>query len=473
MRNLTKTRGAVASMLVLLVTPALMALSRGPDGGGYQATDATVYSFVDVSAGGASVLAGTDDASAALTLPFAFTFYGHSYSMVCVSSNGAMYFVPAGASCGALNDFANIDLALTTPNDWPALFPYWTDLTFQVPGAGSVFYQTVGAAGSRRFVVQWNDAMPAASPSPVTFQAILLEGSNDILFQYKTVTLDSGNPASNGAQATVGIRNAAGAASNKLIEWSFNAPVLRDSMAVRFASDSAPPVTTAAASGPIGSNGWFKGAVQVTLSATDAGGQVASTSYSIDGGATQVYAGAFTVSGDGIHHVSYFSADSSQNKETPKQLDVKIDRTAPVVTAAANPRSLWPPNGKTVNVTVSGSITDATSGVDPSTARFSVVDSFGRVQPSGVITVGPTGAYSVVIPLVADNRDRRGKDDRDNDDRNGRGRRGSDSRGRDDADRDERNNAERTYTVTVRAADLAGNDGSAVVVVKVLRERDR
>jgi len=206
----------------------------------------------------------------------------------------------------------------------------------------------------------------------------------------------------------------------------------------------------------------------VTLNANDSGGRVASTSYSVDGGATQLYAGAFTVSGDGIHHVSYFSVDSSQNKEAPKQLDVMIDQTKPVVTAAPNPRSLFPPNGKTVNVTVSGSITDATSGVDPATARFSVVDSFGRVQPSGSITVGPQGAYSVVIPLVADDRDRRGRDDRDR-----RGRRDSDSRGRDDDDRDERDKADRTYTVTVRAADLAGNNGSAVVVVKVLRERDR
>src|SRR6185503_12879808 len=110
-------------------------------------------------------------------------------------------------------DFANIDLALTTPNNWPALFPYWTDLTFQVPGAGSVFYQTVGAAGSRRFIVQWNNAVPGASTaatSAVTFQALLTEGSSDVLFQYKTVTLDAGDPASNGGQATVGIRNADG-----------------------------------------------------------------------------------------------------------------------------------------------------------------------------------------------------------------------------------------------------------------------
>jgi hypothetical protein len=181
-----------------------------------------------------------------------------------------------------------------------------------------------------------------------------------------------------------------------------------------------------------------------------------------------VYAGAFTVSGDGIHHMSYFSVDSSRNKEQAQQLDVKIDQTPPVVTAAANPRSLWPPNGKTVNVTVSGSIADATSGVDPSTARFSVVDSFGRVQPSGPMTVGANGAYSVVIPLVADDHDRRDRDDRDR-----RGRRESGSRDRDDSDRDQKDNRDRTYTITIRAADRAGNTGSSVVLVKVLREPDR
>jgi hypothetical protein len=457
-------RAALTILLVSMWTPG-WASTRGPDSAGYTATDAIVYSFVDVSGsgGGASILTGIDDATAPLTLPFAFSFYGRTYSVVCASSNGALYFVPDAAACAGLTDFANVDIASTaTPNDLAGVFPLWSDLTFQEAGGGAVFYQTLGAAGSRRFVVQWNDAYPAGSPSPVTFQVVLAEGTNSILFQYKIVDLGDGNPASRGAAATIGIRNAGGPATNTLIEWSFNAPVLGDATAIRFTGDSAPPVTTAAVSGPTGSNGWFRGAVQVTLSATDSDGRVSSTSYSIDGGTTQVYAGAFTVSGDGVHHVSFFSVDSSQNKETPKQLDVKIDQTAPVVTAAANPRSLWPPNGKTVNVTV-----------DPSTARFTVVDSFGRVQPSGAIAVGPAGAYSVVIPLVADTRDRRDRDDRDRDDRDRRGSRESDSRGRDGSDRDERDEADRTYTVTVRAADLAGNSGSAVVVVKVLRERDR
>jgi len=355
MGKITTVRRAAIVGLVSAAVPVIAAV-RGPDASGYTATDATVFSFVDVSGGGASVLAGTDDGTAPLTLPFAFTFYGQPYSQVCVSSNGVVYFAPSAAACSGVNDFANIDLALTTPNDWPAIFPYWTDLTFQAPGAGSVFYQTLGSAGGRRFVIQWNNAMPGSSTNPVTFQIVLSEGSNNILFQYKTVTLAGGNPATNGAQATVGIRNAGGAAANKLIEWSFNAPVLHDGAALLFSNAPA-------------------------------------------------------------------------------------DQAPPVITAAANPVSIWPPNGKTVNVTVTGTIVDTGSGVAPSTARYTVADSYGQVQPSGALTIGANGQYSVSIPVIAS-------------------RNGNDMAGR-------------TYTITIHADDKAGNSGSAIVVVRVPHDQGK
>jgi hypothetical protein len=473
MQTLTTARRTGVILLTLLSVTPVAGLVRGPDASGYMASDATVYSFVDVSAGGASVLGGTDDGTAALTLPFSFTFYGQSYSLVCVSSNGAIYFVPSAASCTGVNDFANVDLALTTPNDWPALFPYWTDLTFQAPGAGSVFYQTIGTAGSRRFVVQWNDAFPAASPNAVTFQAILSEGSNNVLFQYKTVTLGAGNPASNGAQATIGIRNAGGSATNTVIEWSVDAPVLRDGTAILFTSDRTPPVTTAAVTGSAGANGWFVGPVQVALTATDPDSPVASTSYSIDGGSLQVYAAPIPVSGDGIHHVSYFSVDPAQNQELPLQVDVKIDATAPVVTATATlvpserddegPRrgGRQAQRGRSnnrrqaedaVKISVTGAITDAVSGVDASSARYAVADASGIVQQSGAITVGADGGYAVVVTLGSDGSER--------DDRNGR-------------ERNDREKEGSTLTITVRAADAAGNVGSAAATVNVPREHDR
>jgi hypothetical protein len=245
MRTLTRFRSALVTALVALIVVPLAAIVRGPDAGGYTATDATVYSFVDVSAGGAAVLAGTDDGVAALTLPFPFTFYGQSHSLVCVSSNGALYFIDAAPSCSGVNDIGNVDLALTTPNDWPALFPFWSDLTFQAPGAGAVFYQTVGAPGSRRFVIQWNNAMPIESANPVTFQIVLSETTNAVLYQYKTVSLGAGNPASAGADATVGMRNSGGAANNQQIEWSFNSPVLHDSSALLFTTALTPTITVA------------------------------------------------------------------------------------------------------------------------------------------------------------------------------------------------------------------------------------
>jgi len=341
-------RAALAALLAL-VPVAVSATTRGPDAGGYIGTDSIVYSFVDIAgSGGASVLAGTDDGTAVLTLPFAFHFYGHSYGMVCVSSNGAMYFIANAGACNGFNDFANTDLTSTAPpNDPPGVFPFWSDLTFQVAGAGAVVYQTHGAPGSRRFVVQWQRAYPQGSPNPVTFQVILSEAGSRIVFQYKTVALGAGNPASLGRQATIGIRNAAALVTHEQLGWSFNAPVVGDSTALLFAGDT----------------------------------------------------------------------------------------TAPVITASAAPSQLWPPTGKPVPVTVTGTITDGGTGVDPSSATFTVGDEYLEVQPSGSITVAPTGAFSATLSLVASRHD----NDKDG----------------------------RTYTIVVRAKDLAGNSGSAAVVVTV------
>ena len=229
--------GRIALLAAVIFTG--VGATKGPDAGGYSATDSAVYSLVDVAAagGGVSVLAGIDDGLAALTIPFPFRFYGQVYRLVCVSSNGALYFVASASTCGGFSDFANVDLTTTgTPNDLPAALPFWSDLTFQVPGAGSVFYQTVGALGSRRFVVQWNNAYPQGSPNPVTFQAVLTEGSHQLLFQYQTVALGGANPAANGGQATIGIRNSAAQTTDQQIAWSFDAAVIADSSALQFSA---------------------------------------------------------------------------------------------------------------------------------------------------------------------------------------------------------------------------------------------
>jgi virginiamycin B lyase len=117
------------------------------------------------------------------------------------------------------------------------------------------------------------------------------------------------------------------------------------------------------------------------------------------------------------------------------------DTTPPIVTLQLTPKSLWPPNGKMVPVTVSGTITDTGSGVNAGTAAYAVSDEYGKVQPQGAIGLGPGGAYSFTVLLQAS-------------------RLGMDTDGR-------------RYEVTVRATDNAGNGGSKTGVVNVPHDQGR
>ena len=112
-----------------------------------------------------------------------------------------------------------------------------------------------------------------------------------------------------------------------------------------------------------------------------------------------------------------------------------LDTTPPVITLSATPKVLWPPNGKMVPVTISGTITDTGSGVNLSSTAYSVTDEYGEVQPTGAITLGAGGSFSFTVLLRAS-------------------RLGTDQDGR-------------HYTITVRASDNAGNGGSQASVVTV------
>ena len=111
------------------------------------------------------------------------------------------------------------------------------------------------------------------------------------------------------------------------------------------------------------------------------------------------------------------------------------DKTPPAIAISANPLSLWPPNGSMVPVTVSGTITDADSGANPSSGSFAVADEYGTVQPAGSLTINPDGTYLFTVNLEAS-------------------RHGNDKDGR-------------QYTISVLAKDNAGNLGSSSIIVRV------
>jgi hypothetical protein len=119
-----------------------------------------------------------------------------------------------------------------------------------------------------------------------------------------------------------------------------------------------PPVTTANLNGPLGNNGWYLGAVTVTLVATPRGSPISATYYSVDNGAYQGYGGPFPISTDGVHQLMFYSVDAAGDQETPHGQTIKIDATKPISHVTALPATATTPN-----FSVQWSGTDATSGL--------------------------------------------------------------------------------------------------------------
>src|SRR5262249_22235808 len=157
------------------------------------------------------------------------------------------------------------------------------------------------------------------------------------------------------------------------------------------------------------------------------------TQFSVNGGAF-LNGNSVTLTSDGIDTIQFRSMDPAGNVETTKTLMLEIDQTAPRLRLTASPNSLWPPNGKSVTIHVSGIATDNLSGV-VSPLSFHVRDEYGKVQPRGQATVGSDGRFSFSFQLVSS---RLGKD------KDGR-----------------------QYTLFVTVQDMAGNRTTRSVVITV------
>lgn len=86
------------------------------------------------------------------------------------------------------------------------------------------------------------------------------------------------------------------------------------------------------------SNTWVNGEVAVTLSPTDNGSGIASTTYSVDGGAQQSGT-SFKLFTEGDHTVTFFSTDVAGNAEAAKTVSIKIDKTLPTIGHGFTPSS--------------------------------------------------------------------------------------------------------------------------------------
>jgi hypothetical protein len=185
-------------------------------------------------------------------------------------------------------------------------------------------------------------------------------------------------------------------------------------------SDPIPPTTTATLSPQPNAAGWNNSNVTVNLASIDnpGGPGVKQITYSAIGaqpiGSTTLPTSStsFIVSTEGITTITFYATDSAGHQEIPKTLAVMLDKTPPTILCKASLNTQRARRGKAFTVTVSGTMTDATSGVDPSTPAYAATDEDGRVRQGGSITLGAGGSYSFEVSLYHERRRESDDDER-------------------------------------------------------------
>jgi beta-propeller repeat-containing protein/FIMAH domain-containing protein len=161
-------------------------------------------------------------------------------------------------------------------------------------------------------------------------------------------------------------------------------------------SDTIAPETTIATSGSQGSSGWYRSAVDVTLSAADNpdGAGVQTIEYALGAGAFHPYSGPFTLTANDVVTVTARALDMAGNVESPaKSTTVRIDTASPRVTASS-PEARDYLHSEAVTLAVSA--TDALSGVAPGSVHLTL-DGTDRAIGEAISPFGLSlGAHTMV-----------------------------------------------------------------------------
>ncbi|MFD1146818.1 ThuA domain-containing protein [Saccharothrix hoggarensis] len=144
---------------------------------------------------------------------------------------------------------------------------------------------------------------------------------------------------------------------------------------------------------PTGANGWWTGPVTVTATATDDRPGQVYVEYRIGDGGWSEYTAPLSITEDGARAVAFRASDTAGNTSGEESVTVRLDRTAPEVSARADE-----PSGSegwwTRAVSVSASAVDGASG-DPA-VEYKVDD--GTWQPySGAVSIADAGAHRVAV----------------------------------------------------------------------------
>jgi hypothetical protein len=193
-------------------------------------------------------------------------------------------------------------------------------------------------------------------------------------------------------------------------------------------------ITHAQLSGDEGENDWFLGPVQVTLVPRRGNSPAAATTYyQLDGGRVILYAGPFTVTGEAIHRLTFWSVDAAGQKEPKQTIPVKIDPTAPSPRLRTIPARLNGSRREVRHVCLHLRGKSVAAGIDPDSLEYEVEDEYGQYQLTGTLHPRKDGAYIADVYLASWHE----RSDRDG----------------------------RQYTITVTGTDLAGNEFTAEATV--------
>jgi len=183
-------------------------------------------SAADPGSGSQAIGSGIDDLSVNIPVPFSFSFYDISYASLWASSNALIDFNNINS------DWGNVSFPCSGAGCDMLSAPYWDDLI--TSASGQVRYGTSGTSPNRTFVITWINMNYYAGGPTGTFQVLLSEGTNQLRFQYFTISTAGGS-------ATVGLNQGDGVRYN-----SFTPSSLVNQMAIRFCPPP-PPLLPACA----------------------------------------------------------------------------------------------------------------------------------------------------------------------------------------------------------------------------------
>ncbi|MDR4508553.1 MAG: LamG domain-containing protein [Candidatus Brocadiaceae bacterium] len=110
--------------------------------------------------------------------------------------------------------------------------PFWDDL--DPSSGGAIYYLVEGTSPNRTLTIEWHNIPHFFSVGEATFEVILYERNNNIVFQYQDVSFGDSS-YDFGKSATVGVENRDGS-YGKL--YSYNSPNISNGLAVLFTNQT-------------------------------------------------------------------------------------------------------------------------------------------------------------------------------------------------------------------------------------------